>query len=565
MLKADHTVDLIVVGSGCAGLTAALVAAKQGLQVLVVEKSNFFGGTTAYSGGGAWIPANKHQPTVGVVDDSRAKAETYLKSVLGDDLYDPKLVDAFLSSGPRMVEWMEENTAVRFKPVLLPDYHEKKPGASAARTILTREFDASVLGRQRLRDLRYTLQGYHAFESMQADPTELGFLAHPFSTVGNFTATTRKFLRYVWDLVRYGKGSITANGNALIARMIYSCTQNPQSITLWKNSPAVRTIFDADKGHVLGAVIKGEGGAERTVLARKGVVLASGGFGRRHDAHKIMKHDWSAQPKHNVGDGIRMATESGGHLPPLNPENGIYAPISVLHGPDGQVRRYPHFAIDRAKPGSIIVGPDGRRFENESLPYQEFIKKMHDMSMKRCFFIGDKTFVRRYGMGMALAGPLPIRHLVKRGYIIKANTIEELAAKIEVPPEVLRESVAAANERARTGVDNEYHRGETAYDQCYGDATRGFKNPSLGPCETAPFYALPLHPGNVSTMHGVSVNENAQVLDEAGKPVQGLYAVGLDQNSVMRGTYPGGGSSIGPGMTFGYRAGLHVAGKAEKA
>ncbi|CAI4213215.1 unnamed protein product [Parascedosporium putredinis] len=463
--KADHTVDLIVVGSGCAGLTAALVAAKQGLQVLVVEKSNFFGGTTAYSGGGAWIPTNKHQPAVGVVDDSRAKAETYLKSVLGADLYDPQLVDAFLSSGPRMVEWMEENTAVRFKPVLLPDYHEKKPGASAARTILTREFDASVLGRQRLRDLRYTLQGYHAFESMQADPSELGFLTHPFSTVGNFTATTRKFLRYVWDLVRYGKGSVTANGNALIARMIYSCTQNPQSITLWKNSPAVRTIFDADKGHVLGAVIKG----------------------------KVRWASTAAEPgEWNLRTHLRAAR------------------------PRRASATVPHFAIDRAKPGSIIVGPDGRRFENESLPYQEFIKKMHDMSMKRCFFIGDKTFVRRYGMGMALAGPLPIRHLVKRGYIIKANTIEELAAKIEVPPEVLRESVAAANERARTGVDNEYHRGETAYDQCYGDVTRGFKNPSLGPCETAPFYALPLHPGNVSTMHGVSVNENAQVLDEAG-------------------------------------------------
>lgn len=524
----------------------------------MLEKSNFFGGTTAYSGGGAWIPANKHQPAVGVTDDTPEKADTYLRNVVGD-LYDPTLTRAFLKTGPLMVEWMEENTAMRFKPVALPDYHEKQPGASTGRTLLTEVFDASVMGRQRLRDLRYTLQGYHAFGSMQADPSELEYTTWPFSSVGNFTATTRKVLRYAWDLVRYGKGAVVANGNAMIARLFYSCMQAPLSITLWKNSPAVKTIID-DKRRVIGAVVSKDG-SECTVKARKGIILASGGFGRRPDAYKLLYHEWTAQPKHNVGDGLRMATESGGVLPPPNPDNGIYAPISVLRRKDGQVRRFPHFAIDRSRPGSVIVGPDGRRFENESAPYQEFVKKMHSLSIKKAFFIGDSDFIRRYGMGMALPGPLPIRHLVKQGYLHKADTLDELAGKIGVPAKNLKATISESNDNARNGVDPDFGRGETLYDRFYGDASRGLKNPNLGPCSKAPFYALPLYPGNVSTTYGMSTDEHAQVLKADGKPVGGLYAVGLDQNSLIRGTYPGGGSSIGPGMTFAFRAAMHAAGK----
>lgn len=179
-----------------ARVSQPLSSAKHGLQVLVVEKSNFFGGTTAYSGGRAWIPENKHQPSVGIKDDTREKADVYLKNILGG-LYHPTLVGAFLTSGPRMVEWMEDNTPMKFKPGLPPDYAKKKPVASVARTLLTREFDASVLGRQRPRALRYTLQGFHAFGPTKADPAELAYLSHPFSSVGNFAKTTRKVLWYI--------------------------------------------------------------------------------------------------------------------------------------------------------------------------------------------------------------------------------------------------------------------------------------------------------------------------------------------------------------------------------
>jgi len=227
-----------------------------------------------------------------------------------------------------------------------------------------------------------------------------------------------------------------------------------------------------------------------------------------------------------------------------------------------RLRRYPHFSPDRAKPGSIIITSDGRRFANESQPYQEFVRIMHEKGIKKAYFIADRPFLRRYGMGMALPAPYPVNHLIKQGYLIQASTIHELAVKINVPPNILARTVIECNHNARNGIDPEFGRGSNAYDNFYGDPDNAAgPNPNLGLCQTAPFYALPLYPGNVSTMHGVKVDENSQALDANGNAIPRLYAVGCDQNSCMRGTYPGAGSSIGPGMTFGYRAGMHIAGK----
>jgi hypothetical protein len=269
---------------------------------------------------------------------------------------------------------------------------------------------------------------------------------------------------------------------------------------------------------------------------------------------------WSAQPRGNTGDGKRIGLEAGGILGEVNPENAIFAPISLLHVRNGPIRRYPHFGVDRSKPGSIIVDEYGKRFENESRPYQEFVGTMHKQDIQKAYFIGDRKFLRKYGMGMALPFPYPITRLLRQGYLISANTIPELARKIEVDPQILMEIVNKMNKYAETGVDEEFHRGETIYDKFYGDPNVK-PNQSLGYIRKAPFYALPLYRGNVATVFGLKTNEDSQVMRGDGKPVEGLYAVGLDQNTVMRGTYPGGGSSLGPGMTFAYRAGLHVSGK----
>lgn len=547
----DFEYDLVVVGSGCSGLTAAAVAARKGLRVLVVEKTSFYGGTTAYSGGGAWIPCNKHQASIGV-QDSRSQAESYLRNIVGEEVVTSEKMQAFLDAGPRMVEWMEEHTAVKFKGVPLPDYHPNQPGSSRGRTILTEAFDGKVLGR-RIREVRYPMKGFSAFGTMQADPADLGTLTAPLRNVSNFVYVTRKLLRYASDLLRFGKGAEMANGNALIGRLF--ATSLALGVEFWRNSAAVAPVLwnGAD-----GLVVSRESGQSTRVRARRGIVLASGGLGRSLSSQKYAPHEWTAVPRGNQGDGISIAMQAGAHSPPPNKQNAIFAPLSLLRRPDGTVWRYPHFALDRAKPGSIIIGPDGKRFANESEPYQEFVSTMHERSIKRAFFVADREFLRKYGMGMALPWPLPIRGLLRQGYLVRGSTLAELARKIEVDGATLQETVSRFNEFARVGRDDEFHRGENIYDRFYGDATV-LPNPSLAPCTKGPFYALPLVPGNVSIMWGVTTNKDAQVLDAQMKPIRGLYAVGCDQNSVMGGEYPGGGSSIGPGMTFGYRAAEHAA------
>lgn len=540
----------MVVGSGCSGLTTAVVAAKYGLNVIVLEKTQYFGGATAYSGGGAWIPVNKHQPSIGV-QDSVDQADIYLQNVL-DDLYDPTKIPTFLKSGPEMVEWMEQNSFMRFKPVSLPDYHVSKQGASVGRTLLTEKFDGRQLG-PLIKNVRYPIQGYSAFGSLQADPEELAVVTNPFASITNLSHVTSKMFRYVRDMIRYGKGTDMANGNALVGRLLFSAQK--QGVQLWNHASAEKPIVE--HGRVSGLHIIHQG-KQTTLYARKGVVLASGGFGRSEEAKTYVPHEWCASPQGNTGDGKRIGVASGGALPPKNQINAIFAPISLLPVSNGPVRRFPHFALDRSKPGSIIVGPDGRRFANESEPYQEFVSAMHKKNIKKSYYIGDRTHLRKYGMGMALPWPYPIWKLLRQGYLISAPTISALAEKIGVPVKSLEQTVAECNNFAATGIDTQYHRGENAYDNFYGDH-QVQPNPNLGPCVNAPFYALPLYPGNVSTLYGLVTNNDAQVLDKRGQIVEGLYAVGCDQNNVFKGAYPGGGSSIGPGMTFGYRAGRRLA------
>ncbi|KAJ5631510.1 fumarate reductase/succinate dehydrogenase flavoprotein [Penicillium longicatenatum] len=328
-------------------------------------------------------------------------------------------------------------------------------------------------------------------------------------------------------------------------------------VDFWRNSAAVAPVLGDG---VEGLVVSREFSGSTRVRAHRGIMLASGGLGRSPSSQKYVPHEWTAVPRGNQGDGISIAAQAGAHLPPPNKQNAISAPLSLLHRPDGTVWRYPHFAIDRAKPGSLIVGPDGKRFANESEPYQKFVSTMHERGIKRAFFIADRAFIRKYGMGMALPWPLPIGGLLRQGYLVRGSTLAELARKIEVDVTSLQETVSRFNGYAHTGRDEEFKRGENIYDRFYGDAIVS-PNPSLAPCIKGPFYALPLVPGNVSIMWGVTTNKDAQVLGTQMKPIRGLYAVGCDQNSVMRGQYPRGGSSIGPGMTFGFRAAEHAVNK----
>lgn len=547
--------DVIVVGSGASALTTAVVAAGQGLEVLVVEKAPVFGGTTAYSSGGAWIPNNPYMGSVGQ-SDSPAEAHEYIHSILGNH-YEVEKVGALIDSGPEMLRYMDANTQVRFYPLPLSDYRPSAPSAKLARTIIAAEYDGRALGKW-VKLIRKPLPGFVAFGSMQSDLGHLGKFKNAFKTREGFTFSAGRFARFLTDLVRYGKGANLAHGNALIGRLVGSCLD--AGVTLWNNSPAV-TLSVVD-GAVQGIVVRREG-REYGLKARRGVVLATGGFGGNSDMiHQFMPMPADHVPVHpesNTGDGIALGKLAGGALPDPNPDNGVWAPVSVMRDRAGKIlSKYPHFGLDRGKPGSLIVDSNAKRFANEASPYQDFVNVMVENRIGTAWFIGDHRFIRNYGMGIALPAPMSFRKLVRNGYLIEAPTLRTLAGKLKLDPDVLEQTVQRFNASAARGEDPDFGRGSNIYDNAQGDFDHK-PNPNLGPVEQGPFYALALHPGNVSTVYGLSTSIDAEVLREDGSTVPGLFAVGLDQNTVMKGFYPGGGSSIGPGMTFGYRAARRLA------
>lgn len=549
-------VDVVVIGSGAAGLTTAVVAANEGLKVLVVEKAEHYGGTTALSGGASWIVAQKHQKAQGIEDDAAA-GEAYLRSVMGN-LYDPAKVGAYITSGAEMVDYMEANTHVRWVAVPAPDYLPGHDGYRYGRTLLMAPYDGRVLGGY-LAQMRRPLKGFAAFGSMQVDMLEQDLFKQVFTGVKPFLFSAGRFLNYCVDVARFGRGAYLAHGNALIGRLLR--TTLDLKVELWRSAPAVELV--RDNGAVRGVVVERQG-QRTTITARRAVVLASGGFG----ANKEMSKNYfpnpdvhiSVQPDENVGDGIKLGQRVGGQLGEVNPDNGVFAPVSFLRRKDGSLSKFPHFGPDRGKPGSIIVDEQGQRFTNEAGPYQEFVGTMNELEMNKAWLVGSRRFLRKYGMGMALPAPYPLGSLVRDGYLITGKTLADLAAKIGVPASKLEQTVADFDAHAVKGEDPQFQRGTNTYDPSQGDPTHK-PNSNVGPVGEGPYYALALYPGNASTVLGMATDVNAQVLDDAGNAIEGLYAVGLDQNTVFRGKYPGGGSSIGPAMTFGYRAARHIAAK----
>lgn len=555
-------VDVIVVGAGAAGLTAATVAAKQGLKVLLVEKAEFFGGTTSYSGGGLWVPLNPAQERVGVKDD-RAKIETYLKNVL-KEYYDPELIDAFLKSGGEMVNYLETKASLKFWTYpQFSDYFPDEPGAGFGRSILAAPFDGSILGRKYLSQVRLPILGYYAiFGTMQVDGSLDGpVFVKATTSIKALLYTAGRFFKYLWHLVRFGKGAYLAHGNALIGMLLKSAID--AKVELWRCSPLLSLIKEGDK--VTGAIVEHNGDPVR-VTARKGVVIATGGFGGNSllrakyylepDAHV------NANPKEVVGDGVLAAVAAGAAIGPQNPDQAVWAPTSTMKFKDGTYRRYPHFGTDRGKPGIIIVDLNGKRFVDEAEPYVTFVHKMKVQKIGKAFMIADRKGRAKYGLGFALPFPYPDLGFSSSGYLISAPTLRELAKKLGVDEAGLTETVKNYNLHAKDGRDPEFHKGENNYDIVQGDPENK-PNPNVRGLEKGPFYAVELQQGDVGSAVGIKANKYAQALDENDNVVKGLYVVGSDTHNLFRGFYPGGGSGIGPGMTFGYRAALHLAGKEE--
>lgn len=558
--------DVVVVGSGAAGLAAAVTAARHGLEVAVVEKEPVFGGTTARSGGVVWIPCSPHARALGVRDDIES-ARTYIRHEAGAHA-DEKRIDAFLRYGPEMVTFFESNTAVRFAPVPgFADYHPDAPGGcSGGRSLVAAPFQGTELGAE-IRRLSPPLREITFVGMMFNSSLEI---AHFFNVTRSLTSAiyvVKRLSQHGGDLLVHRRGMRLGNGNALAARLAKSAFD--LGIPILTSAPA-RTLL-LEQGAVRGVEIEHAGTRSR-LRARRGVVLATGGFSHDPGLRKRLfshaptglEHSTATAPG-NTGDGWRMAEAVGGQPLADLPNAAAWIPVSLVPRRSGPPGVFPHL-IDRYKPGVIAVTRRGTRFVNESNSYHDFGEALQrvcrDDAEVCAFLICDHRALRRYGLGFAKPFPLPLFPHLRSGYLLRGRTLKDLAQRAGIDAEALQHTVESFNNDARRGVDTQFGRGTTAYNRFLGDANHR-PNPCVAPLEQAPFYAIKVVMGDLGTFAGIRTDEHSRVLDARGTPIEGLYAVGNDAASVMGGGYPGGGTTLGPALTFGYIAGLRLAAAAE--
>lgn len=566
-LDTVSTCDLLVIGSGAGGLSAAVTAAHLGLKVLVLEKDPQYGGTTAWSGGWMWIPRNPLATAAGIYEDI-SQPLAYLKHELGAQ-FDEGRARAFLKIGPRMVDFFSSKTALQFiDGNSVPDFHGRTPdAATGGRSICAAPFDARRLGHH-LQALKPPLPETTLWGMGIASGAELRHFLNAMRAPASFWHVTRRVLRHWADLLRHGRSMRLVNGNALVAALAASAWEAGVEIRV--NSPARRLLTALVDGQrrVTGAVISTPQG-EVEIHARCGVVLACGGF--PHDVarkkellpHAPTGHEhWSAASHGNTGDGLRLGETVGGVVAQDLVQAAALAPVSLVPRADGTFAHFPHL-IERAKPGLLAVTAAGQRFTNEADSYYDFMRDLIAVTPKgqpvAAWLVCDHAFIRHYGLGAVKPAPMPLGGMLKNGYLKRGDTLRELAGACGIDAAALENAVQRYNFQALQGTDTDFGKGETAYNRVQGDTATGQPNPCMAPLERRPFYAVRVVPGSLGTFAGLKVNTSAQVLDVTNEPISGLFAGGNDMNSIMGGCYPSGGITLGPAMTFGFIAAHHAA------
>ncbi|MBB5403039.1 FAD-dependent oxidoreductase [Paraburkholderia youngii] len=561
----EITCDLVVVGSGAAGLATAITARKRGLDVIVLEKEPVFGGTTALSGGVLWIPLSKYGRQQNPADTVERVRE-YMLSETGNN-YDAAAVECFVENGPKMVEFFERETEMKFVPTLYPDYHPDAPGGvDIGRSILAAPYDIRGLGKD-LRRLKQPLETITfmgmMFNSSNAD------LKHFFRatrSIVSFLYVARRLATHIKELALYRRGINVTSGNALAARLAKSALAI--DIPILTSTPVKELL--SKSGKVTGVRASAADG-ELRITARHGVVLACGGF--PHDLKRIAQvyphvkrggEHLSPTPVGNTGDGLTLAEKVGGAVKLGFADAAAWMPVSKVPFGKGRTGVFPHL-LDRYKPGVIGVLRSGQRFTNESNSY-------HDVGaalMRACegeretamWLICDKVALGKYGLGYAKPAPMPVGPLLRKGYLIKGDTIGELARNCGIAPDALEMTVHAYNRDAERGEDPAFHRGRTSFNRYLADPDHK-PNPCVAPIATGPFYAVKVVMGDLGTFDGLETSVTGEVLRADGSEIEGLYAVGNDRRSVMGGNYPGAGITHGPNMTFGFVTGNAIATKA---
>jgi 3-oxosteroid 1-dehydrogenase len=529
-------------GTGAGGLTAALAAHHEGASVIVLEKSSVIGGTTAVSGGVIWIPNNHHMTEVGC-SDSRDDALTYIRRI-ADGKSDDALIERYVDAGPEMVRWVEAHADVRFESLgTYPDYHPELPGGRAGgRSLDNGLFDTNVLGEWKARLRKNPTTG--------RVPITIGE-AMAWGVFWNPLGAPMK------DVIARSKAGIVHGGAGLCGKLLRALLD--VGIEPLMDTAGDELVLD-DAGAVTGLVARTSAGSIR-IRAKKGVIFASGGF----EWNEALCRDFLApelrhpvSPPSNTGDSLRMAMGIGAELGAMN--ECWWSPAVDIPGElyDGTQLHRCEFSV-RCLPHSIIVNRRGRRFTNESGNYNDMTKPFFDhdsVAYERrnlpAWLVVDSQYLERYVFVTAMAGrPIP-------DYITEAESLEALALKLGIDAAGLVATVSRFNGFVVSGIDEDFQRGECAFDRFYGDP-RQKPNPNLGTIEKGPFYALPIHPGAMGTKGGPKTTVDGEVKRVGGVPVPGLYACGNAMASVMGHGYPGAGSTIGASMVFGYLAAKHAA------
>lgn len=557
----DAEYDVVVVGSGGGGMATALVAHGHGLKAVVVEKSDKYGGTSAVSGGGIWIPCNDDIARTGG-SDSYEEALTYLKHVIGDAVPQAR-IEAYLKNAPEMVRYLAKTFGVIYHNVpKYPDYYPKAPGGKEGwRSMQPAAFDAKLLGDE-FDNQRESFKGTLLMGRVAMDQIE----AHTLFSRGpgwirlTLTMVLKYWLDIGWRLKTH-RDRRQVLGQGMVAALRYAMLRNDIPLHL-------KTGFESlieEGGRVSGVVVNRNGKTLR-YRARRGVVLACGGFEsnpqmREQYLAKPTKVEWTAAPPINHGDGIRAGQALGAALKHMDLVWG--SPTVHKPGAPQQITLF----VERGMPGCVAVNKKGLRFVNEAAAYPDFRNAMYadDAKGNGClpaWLIFDATFRYKYPMGIFLPGQIEPDSKLPKDWLDKvyyrADSLETLAHKIGVDAENLLRTVAKMNEYAKAGVDPEFHKGETAIDTYYSDPNVK-PNSCLGPIVKPPFYAVPMWPGEIGTKGGLNVDESARVLREDGSVIAGLYAIGNTSAAVMGPTYAGAGSTLGPAMTFGYIAARDIA------
>lgn len=534
----DLDVDVVVVGSGAGGMIAALVAATRGQRALVVEKERRWGGTSAYSGGGMWMPCNPLMAEDGE-PDTPADALRYMDAVIGDVGPASSAVrrEAFVDAAPKVVTFLRTLGLPVLRADEYPDYYPDQPGGRIGRAVELDVCDGKALG-----TWLETLAQAPGTPPVAMTTRDVQYLPVAVRTLKGFFGTVRMMLRTVWWRLT-GRHPLGI-GNAMLGWLMVALQR--AGVDLWLSAPMVELI--EEDGAIVGIVVERDGALQR-IRARAGVMLTAGGFARNASyrrEHQAVGDEFTSVSPGDTGDAILAGTAIGAATALM--DDAWWGPTFMM--PDGQ----PAFAVyERSMPGCILVDVHGKRFANESASYIDVGHAMLDLEtdgdgVATTWLVLDAHHRRRYLFGMAPPGITPGSWL-SSGFLKTADTLDGLAAACGIDAEGLKATVARFNRFAETGVDEDFDRGATAYDRYYGDA-RVRPNPNLAPIAHPPFYAAKMVPGDLGTKGGLLTDEHARVLRPDGTPIPGLYASGNTTASVMGRTYPGPGATLGPSVTF---------------